>query len=166
MNDLIEKAADIKEVWNALASVMDPEIPVLSVVDLGIISKIEIENHSITIKITPTFVACPAIKMMQQQIKETAHQVGFESVNVIVDNTVSWNSDRITEEGKEKLVQFGLGTPLLHKGEFSLDEINKSVCPFCGSNDTTMNSLFGSTLCRSMHFCFECKQSFERFKPL
>lgn len=157
---------EIEAVMVSLESVMDPEIPVLSVVDLGIINDVFIEDEIVTVKMTPTFTACPAIKIMQQQIKEKVLSLGFKDVKVVVDNSVAWNSDRMSDEGKKKLEKFGLGIPNRHGGEFSLEEIEHSKCPHCGSSDTTMNSLFGSTLCRSIHFCFHCKQSFERFKPL
>jgi len=158
--------ANREEILEALHQVMDPEIPVLSVVDLGIIEDVAIEDDAVTVKMIPTFTACPAIKLMQQQIKEKISSLGFQEVKVIVDDSVSWNSDRMSEEGKKKLEKFGLGIPNRHGGEFSLEEIEHSKCPRCGSSDTTMNSLLGSTLCRSIHFCFNCKQSFERFKPL
>ena len=155
-----------KEIINSLQQVMDPEIPVLSVIDLGIIGDVEVSEDVVTIKMIPTFTACPAIKMMQQQIKEKISSLGFESVVVEIDNSIAWNSDRMSEEGKKKLEQFGLGTPLRHGGNFNLQDIEQSKCPYCGSTNTSMNSLFGSTLCRSMHYCFDCKQGFERFKPL
>ncbi|HYV93148.1 MAG TPA: 1,2-phenylacetyl-CoA epoxidase subunit PaaD [Chitinophagales bacterium] len=161
-----EQIISKEEILEALREVMDPEIPVLSVIDLGIIENVEIEDNAVTVKMIPTFTACPAIKIMQQQIKEKIVSLGFEDVKVIVDDSVSWNSDRMSEEAKRKLEKFGLGIPNRHGGEFSLEEIEHSKCPHCGSSDTTMNSLFGSTLCRSIHFCFDCKQSFERFKPL
>ena len=160
------KISSKEEILEALYEVMDPEIPVLSVVDLGIIEDVVIEDDGVTVKMIPTFTACPAIRIMQQQIKEKVLSLGFEEVTVIVDDSVSWNSDRMSEVGKRKLEKFGLGIPNRHHGEFSLQEIEHSKCPHCGSSDTTMNSLFGSTLCRSIHFCFNCKQGFERFKPL
>ena len=155
-----------EEIMQALHEVMDPEIPVLSVVSLGIIEDVLIGEDTVTVRMLPTFTACPAIKIMQQQIKEKILSLGFEGVNVIVDDSVAWTSDRMSEEGKKKLEKFGLGIPARHNGEFSLEEIEHSKCPRCGSGDTTLNSLFGSALCRSIHFCFACKQSFERFKPL
>lgn len=153
-------------VLSSLREVMDPEIPVLSVVDLGIIEDIIINEDSVIVMMLPTFTACPAIKIMQSQIREKVMSMGYANVEVKVDDAIAWNSDRMTEEGKQKLEAFGLGTPLHHGGEFDLSAIEHSKCPHCGSANTTMNSLFGSTLCRSMHYCFDCKQGFERFKPL
>jgi len=155
-----------EEIIEALKQVMDPEIPTLSVVDLGMIGDVKIENNSVRVNLIPTFTACPAIKFLQQKIREKISSLGFENVEVIKDTSITWNTDRISESGKKKLEQFGLGTPQRHGGNFSLEDIEHSKCPHCGSSNTTMNSLFGSTLCRSIHYCFDCRQSFERFKPL
>ena len=153
-------------VRDALAEVMDPEIPVLSVIDLGIIEGIHIREGSVKVNMIPTFTACPAIHLMKDQIKEKMLSLGFKNVSVEVDKSISWNSDRISEAGRHKLKQFGLGISPQHHGHFDLKDIERARCPFCASENTTMNSLFGSTLCRSVHYCFDCRQSFERFKPL
>jgi len=150
----------------ALESVMDPEVPVLSVVDMGIITGIQIAADKITVKMIPTFTACPALRQIQEMIRVKVESLGPAPVEVLLDETITWDSDRISEKGKKALENFGLGTPHRHAGQFSLEDITQSTCPHCGSSDTTMNSLFGSTLCRSIHFCFSCKQSFERFKPV
>ncbi|MBX7108758.1 MAG: phenylacetate-CoA oxygenase subunit PaaJ [Chitinophagales bacterium] len=153
-------------IFSSLQEVMDPEIPVLSVVDLGIIEDIIVEEDSVTIMMLPTFTACPAIRLLQSQIQQKVMSLGYQDVQVKVDDSVTWNTDRITEKGKRSLAAFGLGTPLRHAGDFSLADIEYSACPHCGSGNTTMKSMFGSTLCRSMHYCFDCLQGFERFKPL
>jgi len=155
-----------EDILQTLMEVMDPEIPTLSVIDLGMIGDIVIEDDAATINLIPTFTACPAIKLLQQLIKDKISSLGFLNVSVVKDDSVIWNTNRISESGKKKLEQFGLGTPQPHDGNFSLEDIEHSGCPHCGSINTTMNSLFGSTLCRSIHFCFDCRQSFERFKPL
>lgn len=149
-----------------LQEVKDPEIPTLSVVDLGIISEIILNEEEVIVKMMPTFVGCPAIHLMQEQIREKILFLGIQKVKVIIDYEITWSSDRISEEGKKKLEKFGIGSPASHNGNFSLKDLETSRCPHCKSSNTTMNSLFGSTLCRSIHFCFDCKQSFERFKPL
>ncbi|MBA2421642.1 MAG: phenylacetate-CoA oxygenase subunit PaaJ [Chitinophagales bacterium] len=150
----------------ALKEVMDPELPFLSVVDLGIIGDIDIHENRVLLKILPTFTACPAIQLMREQIIEKILSLGFYGAEVEVDYSIPWNSDRISEEGKKKLEKFGLATADTHQGNFSIDDIEQSKCPHCSSCNTTMNSIFGSTLCRSMHYCFDCRQGFERFKPL
>lgn len=155
-----------ESILESLFEVMDPEIPVLSVVDLGIIEGIELHGDSVTVMMLPTFTACPAIRIMQSQIREKVMSLGFADVMVKVDDSLTWNSDRITEEGKRKLELFGLGTPEQHGGAYDLQSIEQATCPHCNSTHTTMNSMFGSALCRSMHFCYDCRQGFERFKPL
>ena len=155
-----------EEILESLHEVMDPEIPTLSVMDLGMIGEVLIEEDSVVVNLIPTFTACPAIKLLQQQIKEKVLSLGFENVSVVKDDSIVWNTNRISDSGKKKLEQFGLGIPQRHEGNFSLEDIEQSSCPHCSSTNTTMNSLFGSTLCRSIHFCFDCRQSFERFKPL
>src|SRR4030095_6335331 len=98
-----------EEILEALQDVMDPEIPVLSVVDLGIVGDIELNGDEATVKIIPTFTACPAIQVMQNAIKEKVLSLGFSKVEVKKDTSIPWDSDRITESGKQKLQQFGLG---------------------------------------------------------
>ena len=162
-----ENVEDIKQdILNSLSQVMDPEIPTLSVIDLGMIGDVSIEVDTVTVCLIPTFTACPAIKLLQQQIKDNISLLGFHNVYVVKDDSITWNTNRISESGKKKLEQFGLGVPQRHNGNFYLEDIEHSKCPHCGSGNTTMNSLFGSTLCRSIHYCFDCRQSFERFKPL
>ena len=163
MNDLLINEA---EVMHALKEVMDPEIPTLSVIDMGMIVSVSIQENKAMVSMIPTFTACPALHIIKQQIHDRVLSMGFENVLVTIDDQVIWNSDRITNEGNEKLKAFGLGSPKRHEGNFSISEIENSTCPHCGSDDTTLKSLFGSTLCRSIHFCFSCKQGFERFKPL
>jgi len=162
----VECKTSKEEILHAMHEVMDPEIPTLSVMDLGMIGDVIIKGDVVTINLIPTFTACPAVRLLQQQIREKILSLGFEEVEVVKDNSITWNTDRLSESGKKKLEQFGLGVPQRHCGNFSLEDIEHSNCPHCGGSNTTINSLFGSTLCRSIHYCFDCRQSFERFKPL
>ena len=145
---------------------MDPEIPVLSVVDLGMITDVQSSNDGVTVKMIPTFVACPAINVIKTNIKDSLEHAGFLGVNVELDETIAWSSDRISENGKLVLEKFGLGAPVQIEGILDMKQIETVACPHCGSDHTTLVSVFGSTLCRSIHFCNNCKQAFERFKPL
>ena len=155
-----------EEIYTVLASVMDPEIPVLSVVDLGMITDVQTSNDGVTVKMIPTFVACPAINVIKTNIKDSLEHAGFLGVNVELDETIAWSSDRISENGKLVLEKFGLGAPVQIEGILDMKQIETVACPHCGSDHTTLVSVFGSTLCRSIHFCNNCKQGFERFKPL
>lgn len=161
-----ETTTHVDEIFLALESVMDPEIPTLSIIDMGMITEVLETEKEITVKMIPTFTACPAIQLIKSQIRDCVSALGFHSVEVVIDDSIIWDSNRITAQGKQRLEKFGLATSIKYDGGFSFSEIENTSCPHCGSDDTTMKSLFGSTLCRSIHFCFSCKQSFERFKPL
>ncbi len=160
------KIIDREFVMNILSKVMDPEIPVISVVDMGMITDVIISGEQVIVKMIPTFTACPALKLMQQNIYDNLLKSGLSQVEVLIDKEIRWNSDRVSEKGKKLLEEFKLGTPATHHGNVTEEMISKSKCPYCGSENTTMNSLFGSTLCRSTHYCFDCKMKFERFKPI
>jgi ring-1,2-phenylacetyl-CoA epoxidase subunit PaaD len=158
----------VKAVWAALENVKDPEIPVLTVVDMGIIYGVEVSPtaSTCTVTMTPTFVGCPAIDVMKQSIHEEVLKLGFDTVEVKVDFENAWTSDRMGEEAKQKLEKFGLAPPATFTGELTEAQLNNVRCPHCGSTDTTLRSAFGSTLCRAIRFCFNCKQGFEQFKPI
>jgi len=160
-------AINEQAIWEALEEVKDPEIPVISVVDLGIITKVELTNdESATVFMTPTFVGCPAIHMMQNDIKKRVEQLGITNVTVLIDRSVAWTSDRITEKGREALKNFKLVPPVKHKGDITLEMLAEANCPFCGSSNTSLKNPFGPTLCRAIHYCYDCKQAFEQFKPV
>jgi ring-1,2-phenylacetyl-CoA epoxidase subunit PaaD len=153
-------------VFEILSAVMDPEIPTLSVVDLGMITDVNVSDDGVKVKLLPTFVACPATTYIKKNIADALMQAGFTSVDVDLESEISWTSDRVTDEGRKKLEAFGLGAPVQIDGVLSLDVIEHVNCPHCGSTNTELRSMFGSTLCRSIHYCRDCKQGFERFKPV
>ncbi len=157
------------EIWSALENVKDPEIPVISVVDMGMITAIEIHNpqSAVSITMTPTFVGCPAIGVIRKSIQDEVLKLGFDKVEVKVDFGTKWTSDRIKPSAKVKLEKFGLAPPaMLNDDELTEAQLNSVRCPHCHSTDTTLRSAFGSTLCRAIRFCFNCKQGFEQFKPV
>lgn len=155
------------QVRKALAEVMDPEIPVVSVLDMGMITEIKIdEDNQVMVRMTPTFAGCPAIDVLKKGIAKAVEDLGASSVEVIVDYQTAWDSNRITEQGKQRLEKFGLGRPEYHEGDVTMEMVEQAKCPHCGSENTTLNSAFGSALCRSIHFCYDCSQTFERFKPV
>jgi len=156
-----------KDIWNALEVVKDPEIPTLSMVDMGIITKVEIrENDTVFVEMTPTFTGCPALKMMEQMVKERLIEIGIS--NPIVQTTFDkpWDSNKITERGLLCLKKHGLAPPPKHQGEITDELLEEINCPFCGSKNVEMKSPFGPTLCRSLHYCNNCLQAFEQFKPV
>lgn len=152
------------EILAALQDVRDPEIPGISVVDLGVITKVEILNEQIKVQMTPTFVGCPAIAVMKQDVEKRLEEFG--DVIVTVNYDIPWDSNRITEAGLLALKKHGLAPPPRYELAFELDILENIACPHCGSTQTVVQTPFGPTLCRSIHYCNSCHQAFEQFKPL
>lgn len=155
-----------KDILEWLEVVKDPEIPAISLVDLGVITKVDI-NHDgkVTVDMTPTFAGCPAMDYMKKDVEEVLTQKGVEfEVNVSFKS--HWSSNRITEKGRAALKNFGLAPPQKFMIIPDLDILDKTPCPYCDSHDTEMKSPFGPTLCRSLHYCNHCLQAFEQFKPV
>ena len=155
-----------QDVMRVLEQVMDPEIPTLSVVDLGMITKATASEGYAYVRLLPTFVACPATSYIRKSIEEALMNAGFEFVEVQMEDKISWTSDRVSERGRKLLEEFGLGAPMQIDGVLNFETIEQANCPHCGSSNTELRSMFGSTLCRSIHYCRDCKQGFERFKPV
>ncbi|MCS6918055.1 MAG: 1,2-phenylacetyl-CoA epoxidase subunit PaaD [Chitinophagales bacterium] len=156
----------LQAVWDALAQVHDPELPDLSIVDLGMVSEIKVNDNRVQVKIIPTYTACPATALIQLNVAEQLRGLGFAEVEVLRDSQTPWSSNRISESGRKKLQALGLAPPPQFDSPWTEQTLGQATCPFCGSNDTHLHSLFGTTLCRSTHFCTGCGQLFERFKPL
>ena len=156
------------QVWDALGEIADPEIPVISLVELGVVRDVEVEDGRVRVEFTPTFLGCPALEVMRDQMAAKVRELGGEpEIQVIADD--SWSSDRITSEGREKLREAGFAPPTprgsaapqlvqLQRGSFR--------CPYCGSTDTELENIFGPTPCRSLRYCRSCRQPFEQFKTI
>lgn len=154
----------IKE-W--LDVVKDPEIPVLSLNDLGVITRIELaENGHVKVNMTPTFAGCPAMDVMKSDVEEVLRNKGIVHFDVELSFETQWNSNMISERGRKALKDFGLAPPPKHDLIVDIDIIAHAKCPYCDSENTEMKTPFGPALCRSMHYCDNCKQAFEQFKPL
>lgn len=158
-----------ERIWDALRSVMDPEIPVVSVVDMGMVEDVEVTDRRARVVILPTFSGCPAISVIKEEVAEAAARVdGVDAV--VVDTTYSppWTTDRITQEGRAKLREFGLAPPTGNSPvlitEIGLPKV--AQCPFCGSTNTRNDSPFGPTPCRALYYCDDCRNPFEQFKPI
>jgi ring-1,2-phenylacetyl-CoA epoxidase subunit PaaD len=155
------------QVYEWLEEVKDPEIPVLSLVDLGVITAITVHHDHVKIEMTPTFVGCPALDMMQHDIREVLAGKGIQRIDIEVSYRKPWTSDRISDKGKEALKKFGLSPPPPRTQFFDeLAVLEHAVCPRCGNSNTDLKNTFGPTLCRSIHYCNDCKEAFEQFKPL
>lgn len=156
-----------KQIWDALEAVKDPEIPTLSMVDMGIITRVEVrDGQNVYVEMTPTFTGCPAIKMMENMVAERLKEIGIANVEVVTTFDKPWNSNKLTERGLMCLKKHGLAPPEKHDGEITSTLLEHVTCPFCGSKNTEFKSPFGPTLCRSMHYCNDCLQAFEAFKPV
>ena len=146
----------------------DPEIPTISLVDLGVIRSVELEGHAVRIDFTPTFLGCPALEVMRDAMAECIRDLGAEpEINVRADD--SWSTDRITPEGREKLRTSGFAPPSPRAaGAPTLVQLQSNAhrCPYCGSTETRLENIFGPTPCRSLRYCTSCKQPFEQFKTI
>jgi ring-1,2-phenylacetyl-CoA epoxidase subunit PaaD len=150
-----------------LEEVKDPEIPVLSLVDLGVITGVTIEDHDrVKIVMTPTFVGCPALDMMKSEVTEVLTRRGIHHVDIEISYRKPWSSDLISEKGKVALKKFGLAPPPSTHLFTDLDVLEHIACPRCNGTDTELKNAFGPTLCRSIHYCNTCHEAFEQFKPL
>ena len=154
------------KIYALLAQVKDPEIPVLSLIDLGVITGVDVVDDRVVIQMTPTFVGCPALDMMQTEIRQVLEENNIEKVEIEVSYRKPWTSDMISEKGKQALKKFGLAPPPPRQLFADLDILEQAECPHCGSTNTELKNTFGATLCRAIHFCRDCREAFEQFKPL
>lgn len=156
------------EVWDALAELEDPEIPVISLVDLGVVRDVQVEGERVHVEFTPTFLGCPALEVMRAQMTEAIEELGARAdVEVVLDD--SWSTDRITPEGREKLRAAGFAPPAPREATApKLVQLRSQAfrCPYCGSTDTKLENIFGPTPCRSIRYCAGCRQPFEQFKTI
>jgi len=151
---------DYSRVEAILHTVLDPEVPVLSVMDLGIVRKILIEQDQVEIQICPTYSGCPALDVIATDIKLALVGDSFEKVNVKYVYDEAWTTDMISEEGRRKLKEYGIAAP-----QYDLEKENKSIpCPMCESSNTEQISEFGSTACKALHRCKDCLEPFDYFK--
>jgi ring-1,2-phenylacetyl-CoA epoxidase subunit PaaD len=146
------------QVWAALDEIPDPEIPVISLVDLGVIRSVDVSNDHVQVELTPTFLGCPALEMMVSAIEA---KVPGAEVEVVNDD--SWSTDKITAAGREKLREAGFAPPAPRLVQLQ-SQIHR--CPYCGSTETRLENIFGPTPCRSLRYCESCRQPFEQFKTI
>jgi ring-1,2-phenylacetyl-CoA epoxidase subunit PaaD len=157
------------QVWSAFGEIADPEIPVVSLVDLGVIRSVDVENGHVRVDFTPTFLGCPALEVMKRALEEKVTGLGGEpDVQVIQDD--SWSTDKITPAGREKLRAAGFAPPAPREAGAAPKLVQLQAkafrCPYCNSTQTTLENIFGPTPCRSLRYCESCRQPFEQFKTI
>lgn len=158
-----------EEIWNLLSEVKDPEIPVLSIIDLGILREVTVNEDQVVVRITPTYSGCPAMKAIEQEIEKTLRMNGIQNVEVQKDFSETWTTDWISDKAKKKLKDYGIAPPgKTGKNEDFLKNLKGSSrvipCPYCDSTNTKLQSEFGSTACKSQYYCNDCEEPFEHFK--
>ena len=155
-------------VWEALAGIPDPEIPVISLVDLGVVKDVAVDGTRVRIEFTPTFLGCPALERMRACMEDAVRDLGGEAqVDVLLDD--SWSTDKISPAGREKLREAGFAPPAPRDaGRATLVQLQAKAfrCPYCGSTETRLDNIFGPTPCRSVRYCESCRQPFEQFKTI
>ena len=157
------------QIWSWLEEVIDPEIPVLNVVEMGIVRNVEILNEKVTVKITPTYSGCPAMNAIENEINKKLREKGVSGFSVLTDYRESWTTDWMTDHARKKLKEYGIAPPEKTSSDDDflkgLKNTQKIVpCPYCDSINTVLQSEFGSTACKSQYYCHDCEQPFEHFK--
>jgi len=155
-------------VWEALAGIPDPEIPVISLVDLGVVRDVTVTGVSVHVEFTPTFLGCPALEVMRDAMAAKISELGADpEIEVVLDD--SWSTDKITPAGREKLREAGFAPPAPREAaapKLLQLQAKGFRCPYCGSTETRLENLFGPTPCRSLRYCDACRQPFEQFKTI
>jgi ring-1,2-phenylacetyl-CoA epoxidase subunit PaaD len=156
-----------EEALRILDEVKDPEVPVLSVVELGIIRAVDAEERRVAVSITPTYSGCPAMKVIEDDVRDALQRAGFQDIAITTVYAPAWTTDWIPEPAREKLRAYGIAPPANLAGD-ALIPLGRTVravaCPYCNSLNTALESEFGATACKSVHVCRSCRQPFEHFK--
>ena len=161
------EASDAAELWELLDQVRDPELPVLSIWDLGVLCDVTRENGKVAVTITPTYSGCPAMETIRSDIERVLSEAGISPVNIQIRLAPAWSSAWISPEGNDKLRGYGVAPPA--DGEADAEGLTPAVgvaCPRCGSVDTRCVSEFGSTACKALFQCNDCSEPFDYFKKI
>ena len=162
--ETISKNIQEQKIWKILEEVYDPEIPVLSVIDLGIVRDVNAKNDPIEITITPTYSGCPAMDVISMNIRLALVQNGFDKVKISQQLSPAWTTDWMTEIGKQKLTSYGIAPPVAKTFDKEYLENIIVPCPLCHSKNTRLISEFGSTSCKALYQCNDCREPFDYFK--
>ena len=158
-----------QDLLEILTGVCDPEIPVLNIVEMGIVRDVEFIGNSVRVDITPTYSGCPAMKVIQDDIVVALNSRGFKNVSVNTVYSPAWTTAWLSDSTKLKLKEYGIAPPKESSNNVIVllpTKDNSMICPFCDSSETQLRSEFGSTACKSLYYCNNCRQPFEHFKEI
>lgn len=150
--------------WNAAAQVVDPEIPVLTIADLGVLREVTVTDNGVEVAITPTYSGCPAMNMIALEIELALEREGIRNPRIRIVLSPAWTTDWMSEQGRQKLREYGIAPPQAGGGRRALFGEQQVACPQCGSVDTEVLSEFGSTSCKALWRCKSCREPFDYFK--
>lgn len=154
----------VQRAWEVVAGVVDPEIPVLTIADLGVLRDVAINDGCVEVAITPTYSGCPAMNMIKLEIELALERSGFRNSKVCTVLSPAWTTDWMSEEGRRKLREYGIAPPQPASPRRALFGVEQVACPQCGSSDTEVLSEFGSTSCKALWRCRSCREPFDYFK--
>jgi ring-1,2-phenylacetyl-CoA epoxidase subunit PaaD len=171
--DTLSATQRVEQAWAVLQDVLDPEVPALSVCDLGIVRAVTLVDDTLEVALTPTYSGCPATEVIEQSVVSALIQAGLGPVRAYLQRAPAWTSDWISESGRRKLSEYGIAPPqhLATPTEAPIRFMQRGAltavdCPRCGSHQTTRVSAFGSTACKALYRCLACREPFEYFKPI
>ena len=153
-------------IWDLLDGVKDPEIPVVSIVEMGIVREVKVDGQNVIVILTPTFAGCPALYTIRDEVSRALSKAGVAGAEVRFTYSPPWSSDDLTLQARQKLKEFGLAPPPQHQGLIEAAWLLPVPCPYCDSINTSMKNEYGPSLCRAIYFCYNCNQPFEQFKPI
>jgi len=169
--EVLERNPRVQRTWDVLHDVLDPEVPALSVCDLGIVRDVIAHADGVEVVLTPTYSGCPATEVIEQSVIEAVNDAGLGPARVTLQRAPAWTTDWISDDGKRKLREYGIAPPsgtaaVNQQRPIRLIPRERIECPRCGSKNTERLSAFGSTACKSLYRCVACREPFEYFKPL
>jgi ring-1,2-phenylacetyl-CoA epoxidase subunit PaaD len=157
------------EAWDVLRGIPDPEIPVISIVELGIVREVKVDGRRVEVAITPTYSGCPALHAIEEDIAARLHESGYSEVTVKQQLSPAWTTDWIAGPARDRLREYGIAPPHPVRGADAhrIHLFSRAIaCPQCGSENSERLSEFGSTACKALYRCIECREPFDYFKPL
>jgi ring-1,2-phenylacetyl-CoA epoxidase subunit PaaD len=171
MADVVQADPRVQRAWRVLHRVLDPEVPAVSVCDLGIVRDVIAHDDGMEVVLTPTYSGCPATEVIEQAVIDAVNGIGLGPARVTLQRAPAWTTDWISDEGKRKLSEYGIAPPsgnaaVAPERPIRLIPRERIACPRCGSANTERLSAFGSTACKALYRCIACREPFEHFKPI